>query len=189
MACAVKLPGSGDDSIVPGNIFVSNAVQKWFHASDELLTIDAMTGNNIDSATYDRVALIVEILEPQGANFVAMDESPLGDFYMYELVGGGGSAKKVRVTRGKKNDNDADFKINRGNSASYLIGIAGRCEKPLKLSVRVETTGPVVVVKRDSLVSSLWEVRDLRPGSTIGGGLDKPTNLCDESRTMAEKTD
>jgi hypothetical protein len=128
--------------------------------------MDVMTVPPVLSASMALAAIVVEILEPSGAHFVAMDDPPIGGGYEYEYWDGSAwrrfdsgssvpGARRVRATR----QDPGGTVLNTGNSSTYYFGLAGRDgTETLRLDVQVE------------LASSVWEVRELDIGEGMLGG-------------------
>ena len=92
--------------ITAGNLYlapVGGAQAKWFPGSEELLAIDAMSGPNYSSLSFERVTVELVILSPTGCLFVMPGaEAPFLPFANYEMEVGGdlGHSQRTLLSSG-----------------------------------------------------------------------------------------
>lgn len=137
---------------------------------EELIEVDAMITETAETEYYVNPAVTVALLEPEGCEFVTLNEALQNDM-VYEFLDhleldplGSVTTTRTNTLRASVVNGDKVEKLNRGNSRTFKFGIKGRAGRDVKLKVFV-TAQPV-------FTSCIWTVDQLNPNTGIPGALE-----------------
>ncbi|HKO95701.1 MAG TPA: hypothetical protein VJU86_01825 [Pyrinomonadaceae bacterium] len=129
-----------------------------------------MITETAETEYYVNPAVTLSLLEPQGCEFVTLNEALQSDM-VYEFLDqleldplGRVTTTPTNTLRASVVNGDKVEKLNRGNSRTFKFGIKGRADRDVKLKVFV-TAQPV-------FTSCIWTVDQLNPETGIPGALE-----------------
>ena len=138
--------------------------------AEEEIVVDAMPTIGAAAVTYVDPAVILIILEPEGCEFLPVDEHLRPNDMVWDFP----KADDNRIIRASINTHEPQI-LNRGNSKSFRFAIKGRADRDIKMGIMV--TAQPLSVEADSC---RWIIEGLGLDSVnLGGPLDELPGIID----------
>jgi hypothetical protein len=159
-----KVCPSGFVYLVPGRIAIKGDPRfSTSPPAEEEIVVDAMIADGVGVASYINPAVTLTLLEPNGCEFVMVDENLRPNDIVWDFPLAGSTASM----RASVNTNTAEM-LNRGNSKSFRFAIKGRAGRDIKLEVSIAAQPVDVLVD-----SCMWTIDGLGTDTqNLGSPLD-----------------